>query len=79
MGLAAPQHVGSCHTRDQTHLPSFSRHILNHWTTREAQIEVFVVLFMRSLSMSIINICQPFILLKVEPIKLFCFVMVRIK
>ena len=32
MGLAAPQHVESARTRDQTHVPCIGRQILNHWT-----------------------------------------------
>ena len=34
-------HVGSSHTRDQTHVPCIGRQIPNHWTTREAQIWLF--------------------------------------
>ena len=30
MGSAAPQHVGSSQTRDQTHVPCTGRQILNH-------------------------------------------------
>ena len=37
-GLGAPQHVGSSQTRDWTHVPCIGRWILNHWTTREAQL-----------------------------------------
>ena len=37
LGLAAPRHVGSSHTRDWTGVPCIGRQILNHhpWTTRE--------------------------------------------
>ena len=37
LGLAAPRHVGSSHTRDRTGVPCIGRRILNHhpWTTRE--------------------------------------------
>ena len=35
-GLAAPWHVGSSSTRDQISVPCIARHILNHWTTKEA-------------------------------------------
>ena len=35
MGLVAPQHVKSSWTRDQTHVPSLDRQILNHGTTME--------------------------------------------
>ena len=35
VGFVAPQHTESPQTRDQTHVPSFGRWILNHWTTRE--------------------------------------------
>ena len=37
LGLAAPRHVGSSHTRDRTGVPCIGRWILNHhpWTTRE--------------------------------------------
>ena len=34
-GLVAPQHVGSCWTKDQTNSPSTGRRVLNHWTTKE--------------------------------------------
>ena len=37
MGLAALQHVGPYQTKDQTCIPCIGRHILNHWTTRDAQ------------------------------------------
>ena len=36
MGLAAPWHVGSSRSRDQTRVPRTVRQMLNHWTTREA-------------------------------------------
>ena len=35
MGIAAPWHVESSQTRDQTQVPCVGRWILNHWTTRE--------------------------------------------
>ena len=35
MGLVAPQHVGSCQTRDQTRVPCIRRWILNHCATGE--------------------------------------------
>ena len=35
-GLAAPKHVGSSQTRDQTCVPCVGRGILSHWTTKEA-------------------------------------------
>ena len=35
MGLAAPGHVESPQTRDQTHVPCVGRWIFNHWATRE--------------------------------------------
>ena len=35
MGLAAPWHVESSQTRDQTSVPCIGRQILNHWTTRK--------------------------------------------
>ena len=38
MGLAAPRHVGSSQTRDQTGVPCTARWIPNHWATRETQI-----------------------------------------
>ena len=34
-GLAAPQHVESFQTRDQTHVPCIGRQILIHCTTKE--------------------------------------------
>ena len=34
-GLAAPRHVESFQTRDQTHVPCVGRQIPNRWTTRE--------------------------------------------
>ena len=37
-GLAALQHVGSSHIRDQTHVSCIGRSILYHWATREAPI-----------------------------------------
>ena len=37
-GLAAPWYVGSSQTRDRTCVPCVGRHILNHWTTREAPL-----------------------------------------
>ena len=42
MGLTAPRHVGSSRTKDWTHVPFISRWILNHWTTKE----VLVLLYM---------------------------------
>ena len=39
--LVAPKHVESSRTRDWTHVPCIGRWILNHWTTRELQIEYF--------------------------------------
>ena len=40
-GLVAPRHVESSRTRDQTHVPRFSRQILNHCSTREVQLKCF--------------------------------------
>ena len=40
-GLAAPQHVGSSWTRDQTCVPCTGRRILNHCTTREVPPHLF--------------------------------------
>ena len=31
-GLVTLRHVGSCRTRDQTHVVCIGRQILNHWT-----------------------------------------------
>ena len=42
MGLVAPQHMGSSSTRDRTSVPCIARGILNHWTTREAQVVVLL-------------------------------------
>ena len=41
MDLVAPWHVGTCCTRDRTHVLCIGRRILNHWTTREAPIRCF--------------------------------------
>ena len=41
MDLVAQQHVGSSRTRDGTCVPCIGRLILNHWSTREAQILTF--------------------------------------
>ena len=40
MGLAAPQHMGSSRTRDQTCDPGTGRRILNHWATKEVLISL---------------------------------------
>ena len=40
MGLAAPQHVGSSRTRDQTCDPCTGRRILSHWATKEVLINL---------------------------------------
>ena len=40
-GLAAPRHVGSSGTRDQTRVPCTSRQILNHCATREVPEQSF--------------------------------------
>ena len=40
-GLAAPRHVGSSWTRDQTRVPCVSRRILNHCTTREVPGHIY--------------------------------------
>ena len=34
-GLAAPWHMDSFLTRNQTHVPCIGRQILNHWTPKE--------------------------------------------
>ena len=34
-GLVAPYHVESSQTGDRTHVPSFGKQILNHWTIRK--------------------------------------------
>ena len=41
MGLAAPQHVESSQTRDQTRIPCIGRWILIHCSTGEVQRCVF--------------------------------------
>ena len=41
-GLVAQWHMGSSQTRDQTHVPSIGRQILNHWATEEVPITVFL-------------------------------------
>ena len=38
MGLVAPWHVGSSHTRDRTHVPCIGSQILNHCTNREVPV-----------------------------------------
>ena len=45
MDLVAPRRVGTCHTRDRTHVLCIGRWILNHWTTREAPIRCFKLPF----------------------------------
>ena len=47
MGSAAPQHVGSSQTSDQTQcsVPCIARQILNHWTTRETPTFVIFCFF----------------------------------
>ena len=47
-GLVAPRHVGSSRTRARTHVLCIGRRILNHWATREAQSQLFL-LFMPKL------------------------------
>ena len=42
MGLVAPWHVGSSWTTAWTHVPCIGRRILNHCTTREARLLVFL-------------------------------------
>ena len=39
--VGALQNVGSSWTRDRTHVPCTGRWILNHWTTKEAQMFPF--------------------------------------
>ena len=43
MGLVALWHVESSWTRFQTHIPCNGRRILNHWTTRETLLSVFLI------------------------------------
>ena len=50
MGLTAPWHVGSSRTRAQTRVPCTGRWILNHCTTREVLICLFLSLFDSQLS-----------------------------
>ena len=42
MGLVALQHVRSSWIRDQTCVPCTGRQILNHWTTREVPLCLFL-------------------------------------
>ena len=42
MGLVAPRHVGSSHTRARTCVPCIGRQILNHCATREAHATNFL-------------------------------------
>ena len=44
MDLVAQRHVGSSQTRDRSPVPCIGRHIVKHWTTREAHIFVCVLL-----------------------------------
>ena len=44
LDFVAPRHVGSSQTRDQTCDPCIGKQILNHWTTREVQILVLVII-----------------------------------
>ena len=41
IGFAAPWHVGSSQTRDETCVPCIGRWILNHWAIREALFAFF--------------------------------------
>ena len=52
MGLFPPQHVGSSSTRDRTCVPCIVRGILNHWTTREAQVVVLLTDVVRLILLS---------------------------
>ena len=45
MGLAAPRHMESFQTRDQTCVFCTSRWILNHWTTREVPSSTFLMIY----------------------------------
>ena len=45
MGLAALQYVEFSQTRDRTCVPCTGRRILNHWTTREVLIVIFLFIF----------------------------------
>ena len=42
MGLIAVRHVESSQTRDRICVPCIGRLLLNHWTTREVLVWVFV-------------------------------------
>ena len=42
MGLAAPWHAKSPLTRGQTYVPCNGRQILNHWTSRETLVFMFL-------------------------------------
>ena len=42
MGVAAPWHAKSSLTSGQTCVPCNGRQILNHWTTREALVFMFL-------------------------------------
>ena len=46
IGLVAPRHVGSSQTRARTRVPRIGRQILNHCTTREALIFIFLIKFL---------------------------------
>ena len=43
MGFVVPWQMGSSQTRDRTYIPCIDRQILNHWTTRAVQRDVFWV------------------------------------
>ena len=43
LSSVAPRHVGSYRIRDGMWVPSIGRQILHHWTTREVQDGIFVV------------------------------------
>ena len=45
MGLVAPQYLESSQTRYWPCVPCIGRRILNHWTTREVRIIVFIDMF----------------------------------
>ena len=50
MSLVALQHVKSSRIRDKNHVPCVGRQILNHWTSKEAQISPLKLFFSKILS-----------------------------
>ena len=77
MVLAAPGHVGSSWTGDQTHVPCIGRWILNNWTIREApssslsfSLPLYFSLFLLDWP-GYLNICVHRVALLIRPYRSF--------